>query len=473
MMPAFLHERAMRIRTETNRTGAEMVTLNKAQRRAASPDGGVTLVIAGAGTGKTRTIIEKINAIIRAGVARPDNILVLTFSRKAADEIRHRVMLSLGEHAGSIVSGTFHSFCLGLLRDYSGRFFKVSGYTRFPAVLDETAKEALIMEILRDSIDSFLGLPVGVVYSLMNDYKKLAPRTRKKLDSLGISDAIATCVTLYSEAKKSKNVIDYEDMIDCAITMIRQYPDLRGELAARFTYVLVDEFQDTSSDNFELLHLVIPVENPNLFVVGDDFQSIYGFRNSRIDYIVNFKKYFRGARIIKLNLNYRSRKEIVAISNSFIKKNRFRTNKTIRSHKGRGGSVTCHVARDFKHELNIVHSILEKEILANETVAILFRNNWQGRYINLSLRGYNEHLATGKLQLMTMHSSKGLEFDTVIVAGVTDDILPDADSDIEEERRLMYVAMTRARERLYIICHGKKDAELPLFGRELKLNPIP
>lgn len=445
--------------------------MNRAQRRASRTGGGVNLIIAGAGTGKTKTLIEKIGNTITGGLAPPSSILVLTFSRKAAEEIRHRVGREIGPAAAALTAGTFHSFCLKLLREHRESFCRMRGFSRFPDVLDDEGREAMLRGIIRESIADFMGMPSGVIYSLAQELGALDEWSRRKLDSLGLLRRMEELNERFNRCKRERCCIDFEDMIRHATAMLGNDAALRKEMLEAYRYIFVDEFQDTSGDNFELLKLMLPERAPNLFVVGDDWQSIYGFRDARIEYIVKMKRFFPGARIFRLDVNYRSRKEIVTLSNRFIRKNRFRTNKRLRSHRGRGGSVHPHTVKDLDAEMAVVERIAREELQRSHDVAILFRNNWQGSLLRKRCPGLEAAEASGMLHPMTMHSSKGLEFTAVIIMGVSDDIIPDAYTDVEEERRLLYVAMTRARERLHVVYYTDKSNNAARFAVELGFSP--
>jgi len=199
------------------------------------------------------------------------------------------------------------------------------------------------------------------------------------------------------------------------------------------------------------------------FAVGDDWQSIYGFRNARVEYIVRMKHYFPGASVRRITVNYRSRREIVMLSCSFIRKNRFRTRKSLSAFRGRGGSVRRMAVASVEEETGAIAKLLEGRAPGG-THAVLFRNNWQCRYLGGRL---GPVLEKAGVSVMTMHASKGLEFDTVIVAGIRDGVIPDPESGVEEERRLLYVACTRAREELCVIAHVNERGEVARFGREL------
>ncbi len=443
-----------------------MYDLNREQYKASLPDEGINLVLAGAGTGKTRTLVEKVKNIINSSLCRDNEILILTFSRKAAIEIKERVKDSIGSRASGINSGTFHSFCLSFLKENSEVFIKRFSFGHFPAVIDESIRNRIYSEILEKKINALKGLPMSIAFDFINNFDNLNKQAVESLKRSGMIEVFNEIREEYGSKKRSLNMIDFTDMIGFTIEMLKKDHNIRMKTMGRYKYILVDEFQDTSDDNFELLKQILPKVNPNLFAVGDDWQSIYGFRMARIEYIVNIRKYFPSAKIHRLKINYRSRREIVRLSNRFIKRNRIRTRKSLRSFKGRGGTLRFYSAADFNEETDIIHTILSEEEKTASHVAVLYRNNWQGDYImnniDIPLHGLNN------VEFLTMHSSKGLEFDAVIIAGVSDMIIPERTSGLEEERRLFYVALTRARERLYIISHENDDGTPAKFMSELK-----
>jgi superfamily I DNA/RNA helicase len=443
------------------------MNLSREQIRASRAGGGVTLVIAGAGTGKTKTLITKLTAIISVDGIPPENILVLTFSRKAAEEIRNRVHEEIGATVPGIMAETFHSFSLSLLRSHSDIFMPEIGCAVFPSTLDEPARVKIIHDIVRSRIDDFLGIPTEVVSRLIDDLDRIDDSGIKKLEEHGLLEKIRSAKREFHRTKLSRGFMDFHDMMSYAILLLDGYESVRKAVRDRYRYILIDEFQDTSPENFKLLKHLLPEKYANLFVVGDDWQSIYGFRDSKIDYIINMRRYFPETQIHRLTVNYRSRYEIVELSNNFIKRNKYRTNKRLRSSRGRGGTVYRHLVKNRDQEISIITSILSNPEPSLKSTVILYRNNWQGRYIAMHLAKMDTLTIVENLSLMTIHASKGLEFDTVIIAGISDAIIPDPSSEIEEERRLLYVALTRARESLHLICHSGKEGSMPRFAQEL------
>ncbi len=440
-----------------------MRKLNPEQVAASQPDRGINLVIAGAGTGKTSTMITKIKNVIEHSIVKPDQILILTFSKKAAGEIKERLSESLSCDCEPGFAGTFHSFSLKLLKENSSDYLKHRGIDSFPSVIGKDEKENIMKELIMVKPERFLGIPANAVIKLTENINHLSDAILKKLKSGPLFDEITNLRNTLENYKKEKLFIEFEDMINHAADMLEANLDLRMKIINKYSYIFVDEFQDTSENNFRLLSLLLPGIDKNLFMVGDDFQSIYKFRHSRIEYIINAKKFFPEVSVHKLRTNYRSNKEIINVSNRFIKLNRFQTSKKIISHKGKGGKVKFYSIDDMETESEVLITIINK-ISSDSTIAVLYRNNYQGTYLKNKVESTNPEKV---VEFMTMHGSKGLEFDIVIIAGISDKIIPDRTSDLEEERRLFYVALTRAKNELHLLYYKNGPDELPRFIKEV------
>lgn len=439
-----------------------MRKLNTEQLAASKPDRGINLVIAGAGTGKTSTMIAKIKNVIEHSIVKPDQILILTFSKKAAEEINERLSegLRCGFEPG--FAGTFHSFSLKLLKENSSEYLKQRGIDSFPTVIGKDEKESIMKELIMEKPERFLGMPANAVTKLAENINHLSDAILHKLKSGPLFDEITNIINVFENYKKNKQLIEFEDMINHTADMLEANTDLRINITDKYSYIFVDEFQDTSENNFRLLSLLLPVCNKNLFMVGDDFQSIYKFRHSRIEYIINVKKFFPEANVHKLIVNYRSYNEIIKISNRFIKLNRFQTSKKISSHRGKGGKVKFYSIEDMENEAEVLNGIISSSP-EKLSIAVLYRNNYQGKFLKDKIESANP---ARLIEFMTMHGSKGLEFDIVIIAGISDKIIPDKTSDIEEERRLFYVALTRAKNELHLLYYKIGNNELPRFIKE-------
>lgn len=436
-----------------------MNEFNRQQLSAARPANGIHLVIAGPGTGKTRTMIERINNTVNEFGLNPENLLILTFSRKAAEEIRERLTGSSGIDFSSAFAGTFHSFCLRVLKENSELYLKHSGMESFPHVIDSEQEDSIRQKLFMRNPERFIGIPYDAVIKIMNRPRPFTKKTAERIIRSGLFKQMEQFRSEFRSYKHEHSLIDYSDMTSHAAELLTSCKELRNKIQAKYSFIFIDEFQDTSHEDFTLLSLVAG-HNANIFMVGDDYQSIYRFRGARVEYLVNIKKFFTGANIHKLTVNYRSHSEIVHLSNRFISHNSFRSKKKIVSAKGKGGRVMFRRAKDYKEEAYMVLRIIN-DMDDSCTCAVLFRNNCQVDRLQtiVSCGGKNP-------VLLTMHASKGLEFDCVIICGVSDSIIPDRETDIEDERRLFYVALTRARTELHIIYETNDKEKLPRFIAE-------
>jgi len=422
------------------------------------------MVIAGAGTGKTTVLLEKIKSILTYEQVHPSTILLLTFSRKAANELQERLAVVLGEGM-FIPAWTFHSFCFSLLNEFSDSFFHCTGFRRRPSLVTDQMKFDFFSQFVYPNLRVFKGMPAAVAIEILHHYTKLDKRILKKLEILGIDSIAEEVLSEYGKYKVENNFIEYEEMITMVIDRLQIDPVFRQKISQRYTYILVDEFQDTADNNFELIKLLLPDSGGNLFIVGDDWQSIYGFRNAKVGYMLDIHKYFPDAVIHKLRVNYRSRKEIVTLSSKFISRNRFRSRKKLVSWKGAGGIVKFFGVNNSSEEREIINTLMST-LYHKGTIAVLARNNAQVNH----LKKEYELRRMKSPDFLTMHAAKGLEFDFVIISGVSDLVIPDRLSDLEEERRLFYVALTRAKEQLYIIVHVNEQGIPALFGKELGIK---
>ncbi len=438
------------------------------QRAASSTGSRYSLVLAGAGAGKTSTLIARVIMLINSGV-EPGRILIVTFSRKACTELRERLSTRLKTGSESVFISTFHGLALGILRDYGNEFRDLSGYNSFPDVMSGAEKEALMHKIFRENMKAWKGMPYDIASKAVCGMLSKRTVSREEMAKSGMSAVIERFQQRFRQLKRESSLIDYDDIIFFANSLLSQNVRVREQVQSKFSYVLVDEFQDTSPDNYELIcNIINGNRDCGLFLIGDDWQSIYGFRKAEVDYIVNPGKYFPGISIYRLERNYRSHREIVEISSRLIRKNRYRTRKKAISIPGPGGLVRMYVVSGPADEFVYVSKLIEN-IPETETLLVEYRNNRYGKEIRDRI---GEGAEKKNVFFMTMHSSKGLEFDNVVIAGLADGILPDSSSGIEEERRLLYVAMTRSKKRLIILATPGTDGRLPLFCRGLGIRAL-
>jgi len=438
-----------------------MMIINE-QNIASNPSVGPVLLLAGAGSGKTRTLIERVRRTIQEGRCSAEEILILTFSIKAAHELKERLCIAMPD-AKSAFTGTIHSFALHVIKEYAAPWLHEHYSGNIPRVMDEDQNEKLFKKVFSEIKNDFYGIPIHVVSHLM---------TKKKdhiadILSGGVLKSFKDLSEKIQHAKRVDSVIDFDDIIRICCDILRDYEDIKDVVRKKFRFVFVDEYQDISEDLFCLLKLLAG-EKGNIFVVGDDFQSIYGFRNANIAYIVEFQKYFPDGKILKLVSNYRSKKEITELGKRIITKNRFRTKKHTVSVSGNGGLISAYPSLSDRADSRIIQQIISKHSSESKSLVILCRTNSQIDTIKFNLQKlYPEILPM--TECMTIHASKGLEFDTVIIAGIENKIFPSNRNDIEEERRVLYVGITRAKTRLVLV-YRYGEQGIPRFIRETVLS---
>jgi DNA helicase-2/ATP-dependent DNA helicase PcrA len=437
-----------------------MGNLDKYQIQAAEAACLRSLVLAGAGTGKTTTLIAKAVNVMESLQIDCSEILIITFSRAARLELEERFKAT--QKIPEIY--TFHALALKLLSDYSNEFINIFGFKRFPDIIEDDCKRELYIKVFEEVKNEWMGLPFSVVAKLSSK-NRINKFILDKMKRFGLNQKLENFLQKYASFKKEKCLMDYDDLIIFANEMILKSPKIKQYVNSKYKFIMADEFQDTAPDNFLFMKNFINEEN-GLFFIGDDWQSIYGFRNAQVGYIVEAKKYFPDIKVFNLNINYRSCKEIVSLSGKFISKNKYRTHKKIISGKPGKGIIKLYAVNSFERELELIQKTLS--IQDNKTtVGILYRNNYYGNKIKESLKDVKYACS---IEYLTMHSSKGMEFDTVIITGVCDDEIPDASNNIEEERRLFYVALSRAKTKLYIISKLNNNSSLAVFAEELNIK---
>ena len=296
--------------------------LNKAQYDTVISVNGPHLIIAGAGTGKTRTIVYRVAYLVELGV-KPEHILLLTFTRKASQEMLRRAAVLLDYRCEKVSGGTFHSFANSILRKYSN----LIGYERNFTILDQgDAEDVMNLIRTRSKLDTRIRrFPrKETLYDL---YSRSINTVTPLIDLLNIDyphyieDApdIQKVHALYEEYKKSHNLMDYDDLLLNLIKLLQHHESVRAELSNRYKYIMVDEYQDTNRLQAEMIKL-LTYKHQNIMVVGDDSQAIYAFRGATIKNILEFPDQFKDCKIIKLEENYRSTQSILNVANEILKR---------------------------------------------------------------------------------------------------------------------------------------------------------
>ncbi len=436
-------------------------SLDYEQRIAIVTDEINTLVIAGAGSGKSLTIVGKIRYLLEKGI-KSDEILCITFTREASKSLENKI--------GGVKVYTFHSLAYSFLHKYNytvtdncleyiiDEYFysiiynnkeMINKVKRILNMIDTPYKQILKnnkLIVLKKTIITFINLYKTNNYSI--DYFL---KLKKDKDLISI---IIDIYFLYADELKSNNTIDYNDMIIFATKEIK-------DIDLKYKYIIVDEFQDTSYIRYKLLKSIIDKTKAKIMCVGDDYQSIYRFNGCDIDMFINFKKYFGYTKVLRINTTYRNSNELISIAGSFIMKNKHQLYKKLKSNK--------HIEKPIIICYCDIYNLLSKLKAKYKSVLLLGRNNIDIKDI--------EHNNS-----MTIHASKGLEDECVVILNATDSDLgipckiinPNVIEYVsinknkfpyDEERRLFYVALTRTKNEVYIMTKRGNES---IFVKELK-----
>ncbi|MBR4178609.1 MAG: UvrD-helicase domain-containing protein [Bacilli bacterium] len=356
------------------------MALNDKQLEAVNHREGPCLVLAGAGSGKTKVLTERIISLIDDGVS-PYNILAITFTNKAAKEMRDRVELKLGSPTDSIFIGTFHSFGLRILRDN----YRDAGYTSNITILDTDDVKALIKRILKENDLDPKDYDIRHIASRISSSKNdgVSPSEYNRLYLRDDDKVIALVYEKYNKLLKENNSVDFDDLLLKPVELFKKYPDILEKYQNRFQYILVDEYQDTNSIQYELCKLLSSKYN-NIFVVGDANQSIYSWRNADYRNILNFERDYKNAKVILLEENYRSTNNILRAANSVIQNNTEGKKLNLWTSSGDGEKIDYIRADDEIKEANyVVDKIKDLVSLGYEysDFAVLYRTNAQSRVL--------------------------------------------------------------------------------------------
>ena len=355
--------------------------LNKEQKEAVFHTEGPLLILAGAGSGKTRVLTHRIAYLIEEQHVAPWNILAITFTKKAAGEMRDRVDAQIGAAAGSVWVSTFHSTCARILRRYIDRL----GYASSFIIYDSDDQKTLMKHILkRMDIDTkifkermFLGR-----ISKAKDELVTPEEFAKRAGGDFAEKRIAQVYAAYQTELKKNNALDYDDLLMKTVELFQKENEVLNQYQERFRYIMIDEYQDTNTAQFELVAL-LSKKYENLCVVGDDDQSIYRFRGANIGNILNFEKTFPNAKVIRLEQNYRSTQNILEAANVVIKNNTERKTKKLWTDRGAGDNVVFRQFHTAPEEASYVVSEIAGGVRSGrfhyQDNAILYRTNAQSR----------------------------------------------------------------------------------------------
>lgn len=357
-------------------------TLNDEQRKAVFCTEGPLLLLAGAGSGKTRVLTHRIAYLIEEKGINPWNIMAITFTNKAAGEMRERVDQIIGFGSESIWVSTFHSTCVRILRRYIDRL----GYDNNFTIYDSDDQKSIMKDVCkRLDIDTKMLKEKAILGAISSAKDELVSVEEYELNAMGDfgKKKIAEAYKEYQKQLRSNNALDFDDLIVKTVELFQNCPDVLDNYQERFKYIMVDEYQDTNTAQFKLVSLLAS-KYQNLCVVGDDDQSIYKFRGANIGNILNFEKFFPEATTIKLEQNYRSSKNILDAANTVIKNNLGRKDKTLWTDHGEGEKIQFrqfqtaydeaeYISGDIMRKVNV-----DQEYTYNDC-AILYRTNAQSR----------------------------------------------------------------------------------------------
>jgi DNA helicase II / ATP-dependent DNA helicase PcrA len=388
-------------------------TLNPQQRLAAENINGPVLILAGAGTGKTRVITFRIAHMVARGIA-PGNILGVTFTNKAAREMRERVSRLLPRSVESRKSKvesngarpsaldsrpticTFHSLCVRILRQHIEKL----GYKRNFVIYDESEQLSAVKKILANFSAKGEKTDPGAVLAMLSKFKNGGENSKVFCDE-NIRALAEHIAKRYESALHACNAVDFDDLILLTLRLFREHPDALEACRAKYRYVMVDEYQDTNAAQFQLVH-ALTSEHRNLCVVGDDDQSIYGWRGAEVANLLDMEKHFPEIKVVKLEQNYRSTTTILNAANAIIKNNVRRRVKQLWSQRGAGAKIQLQTYDNDEAEAREIVVQIEFLRLTRrapwQDCAILFRTNQQSRPLETELRkaGVRYHLIGGQ-----------------------------------------------------------------------------
>lgn len=363
-----------------------LIGLNPQQRKAAETTEGPVLILAGAGSGKTKTLTHRIAHIIATQKAYPSQILAVTFTNKAAREMRERLGQLLAEDS-SLRSfmpymGTFHSICVRLLR-MDGEHM---GLPKNYVIFDESDRQGAVKQALKELRVSEKEYKPSSISGLISSAKNelISPEEYAAHARMPLQKVTADAYKIYERIKKDAAALDFDDLISKTVTLLKTVPEVRAKWQRQFRYIMIDEYQDTNAAQYNLVKLLVN-ESQNLCVVGDDWQSIYSWRGADFKNILNFERDYPNALVIKLEENYRSTKNILDAAHNVITKNLQRSDKALWTKAGAGTPVQIQQVMSEAHEgeyvVSRVKTAVEMRARRYSDYAILYRTNAQSRAI--------------------------------------------------------------------------------------------
>ncbi|MGJ8673302.1 ATP-dependent helicase [Rubritalea sp.] len=361
-------------------TGFSFSSLNDGQRAAVDAIDGPVLILAGAGTGKTRTVTCRIAHMLQKGVL-PENILAVTFTNKSASEMKERVAGMVSKSAADVMTVcTFHSLCVRILREGIEKL----GYKKNFTIYSGQDQIGMIKQLIVRKGGKDLNLDANQVISLISNNKNAGIPADDQAD-----DLVAEIAKAYNNELRTQNAVDFDDLLLLAEKLLREHSDVRENIRKKYTHVTVDEFQDTNGLQMKLLQQLVG-EPFNICVVGDDDQSIYGWRGADVTNILQFERFFPNPKVILLEVNYRSSAAVLNTANSLIKHNLGRREKELKPHKPGGKPLRLITMPGDEEEAQFIAEEMHERNAVEKTpwedFAILFRTNGQSRNLEAAMR---------------------------------------------------------------------------------------
>ena len=362
--------------------------LNNQQKQAVTHTDGPLLIVAGAGSGKTRVLTYRIAYLLQQFKAAPEQILALTFTNKAAREMKERIRNLIGDKAAKLWMGTFHSIFSKILRFEADKIGFGSDFT----IYDSNDSQTVVKQILQELNFDPKEIKPKTIHNKISDSKNqliTADTFQEKFISSTLDDITARVYKIYNKRLKQSNAMDFDDLLVKPIELFQKHPEILEKYQDRFKYILIDEYQDTNHAQYKVTRMLAD-KYENICVVGDDAQSIYSFRGADISNILNFKEDYEDATQVPLEQNYRSTKAILQCADSIIKQNTKQLDKTLWTEQDYGERITLLENFDERDEANRIASHIQnlkmREGYKNNEFAILYRTNYQSRVFEEALR---------------------------------------------------------------------------------------
>ena len=357
--------------------------LNPNQLEAVKATGGPILIFAGAGSGKTRVLTHKIAYLIEEIGLPPENILAVTFTNKAAQEMSERVTSLVQINTSKMSIGTFHSICAGILRQNIHHL----GYTNSFTIYDSSDSKTLVKNIIKDMNLDPKQFDASSYQYMISSKKNMLMSPQDVAESAEgyIDEKLADIYINYQSELEKNNALDFDDLLILPIKLFNEHPNILDYYRQKYKYILVDEYQDTNKPQFQFINLLSEVHR-DIFVVGDDDQSIYGWRGADVRNILDFSEQYPDSKVIKLEQNYRSTGNILDAAYSVVSKNESRADKKLWTENAKGSKIKLVECFDDRQEANKVLEMIFDSSFPKSEIVVLYRTNAQSRVIEDALR---------------------------------------------------------------------------------------